>query len=93
MFVTLMVGAPGSPSAPSKRHAVDVFYIDGGCFRISISTRQGARRQYFLTLMVDAPGSSALAPHREPAIDVCYVDSGRSRISVGTYQGPTIDVS
>jgi hypothetical protein len=42
--VVLMVGAPGSTAlAPPRESVVDVFYVDGGCFRISISTRQGPR--------------------------------------------------
>jgi hypothetical protein len=45
--VVLMVGAPGSIApAPPREPVVDVFYVDGGCFRISISTRQGPRRRH-----------------------------------------------
>jgi hypothetical protein len=70
---------------PNLRHrlpgaAVDVFYIDGGCSRISGTPSQGARRQCFLVLMVEAPRSPAL-PHRGSIVDVFCVDGGHSRIS------------
>jgi hypothetical protein len=39
---------PGGP--PST-----FFNVDGGCSRISVSTRQGARRRCFIALMVGAP--------------------------------------
>jgi hypothetical protein len=36
-----MVGALGSTAlAPPREPVVNVFYVDGGCSRISISTRQ-----------------------------------------------------
>jgi hypothetical protein len=63
--------------------------VDYGRFRISSSgTSQGAHRRCFLALMVDAPGSTALAPHRGPAVDVCYFDGGRSQNSVSIPRGP-----
>jgi hypothetical protein len=41
-FLTLMVGAPGSPSAPPRGAAVDNFNVDDGRFRIySSDTFQG----------------------------------------------------
>jgi hypothetical protein len=43
--------------------------IDDGRSRISVNTRQGARRRRFLTLMVGALGS-LLGPARGPAIKV-----------------------
>jgi hypothetical protein len=46
MFFTLMVGALGSLSAPARRPAVDVFYVDGGWSRFYSS--QGVRRRCFL---------------------------------------------
>jgi hypothetical protein len=57
------------------------FNVDGGCSRISVSTSQGARRRCFLALMVDAPGSTALAPPRGPPLTFLSVDSERSWIS------------
>jgi hypothetical protein len=65
-----MVGAPGSPApAPLIGSAVDVFYVDGGRFWISVSTHQGAHRQCFLALVMDAPRSSAPAPLRGAVVD------------------------
>jgi hypothetical protein len=46
-----------------------IFNIDGGCYRISITTHQGARHHHFLMLMVGAPGSPS-APAKGPAIDI-----------------------
>jgi hypothetical protein len=61
------------------------FNVDGGRSRISSSgTSEGVRHQRFLTLMVGAPRSPALAPLREANIDVCYVDGGCSQISINT---------
>jgi hypothetical protein len=66
-----MVGTPGTPApAPLRGVTVDVFYINGGRFRISDSTFQGAHHRRFLALMVGAPGSPALAPPRGAIIDV-----------------------
>jgi hypothetical protein len=49
MFFTLMVGALGSLSAPARRPAVDVFYVDGGWSRFySSGAFQGVRRRRFL---------------------------------------------
>jgi hypothetical protein len=56
-FLMLMVDTPGSPSAPARGAVVDVFNVDGGRSRISISTRQGACHRRFLTLIVGAPES------------------------------------
>jgi hypothetical protein len=45
--------------------------VNGGRSQIySFDTTQGARRRHFLSLMVDASESTALAPPREPATDV-----------------------
>jgi hypothetical protein len=45
--------------------------VDGGRSRIySSDTSQGAHRQCFLALMVDAPGSTSPTPPRGPAVDV-----------------------
>jgi hypothetical protein len=64
-FLALMMDAHGSPApTPPKGPAVGVFYVDGGCSQISVSTHQEARRQCFLALMVGAPGSPAPAPPR-----------------------------
>jgi hypothetical protein len=68
-FFTLMMGAP-------DLRTVDVCYVDGRRSQISISTSQGGHHRRFLTLVVGAPGSPALAPPREPAIDIFYVDGG-----------------
>jgi hypothetical protein len=39
-FLAFIVGAPGSLALkPHSGSAVDAFYVDGGCSRISISTR------------------------------------------------------
>jgi hypothetical protein len=86
-----MVGAPGSTTpAPPRKPTVNIFYIDGGCFRISVSTRQGARHRRFLVLMVGAPRSTALAPPREPAIDVLQLGGSRSQTSSNASQGATM---
>jgi hypothetical protein len=55
-------------SDTSQGLAVDVCYIDGGRFRISVSTSQRGPPSMFFTLMVGAPGSP-LAP-RWPIVDV-----------------------
>jgi hypothetical protein len=40
-FLALMVGAPESPAlAPHRGPTVDIFDVDGGCSRISVSTHQ-----------------------------------------------------
>jgi hypothetical protein len=44
MFFMLMVGAPGSPPAP-RGSVIDVFDVDGGRSRISVSTLQGAHHR------------------------------------------------
>jgi hypothetical protein len=63
--------------------------IDGGCFRISSSgTSHDVRRRRFLTLMVDASGSTTPAPPRGPPSTFLSVDGGRSQIySSSTSQG------
>jgi hypothetical protein len=38
IFFTLMVGALGSPLATARGTVVDIFYVDGGRSRISVST-------------------------------------------------------
>jgi hypothetical protein len=88
-FLALMVSAPGSTApAPPRGLTVDVFYVDGRCPRISISTSQEVRRLHFLALMVGALGSTALTPPREPTINAFYVDGRCSWISISTRQGP-----
>jgi hypothetical protein len=62
MFVTLMVDALGSPLAPPRGSTVNICHVDRERSRISVSTSQEAHRRRFLTLMVDASGSLALAP-------------------------------
>jgi hypothetical protein len=48
MFFTLIVGASGSIApAPPREPTIDIFYIDGGCSRISESTRQGDAIDFF----------------------------------------------
>jgi hypothetical protein len=62
----------GTPTG-ARGGAVDVkevFNNDGGRSQISVSTRQGARRQRFLALMVAALGSPASTPPRRPTVDV-----------------------
>jgi hypothetical protein len=87
-FLVLIVGALGSTApAPPREPAVDIFYVDGGCSLISISTSQEVRRLRFLALMVGALGSTALTPPREPTINTFYVDGRCSWISVSTRQG------
>jgi hypothetical protein len=69
-FLALMVGAPGSPPpAPPRGPIVNVFYIEGGRSRISISTHHGARRRCFLALMMGALGSSG-STDQGPTIDI-----------------------
>jgi hypothetical protein len=47
-FIALMVDTPGSiASAPPREPTVDIFYVDGGCSYISVSTSQGARHRRF----------------------------------------------
>jgi hypothetical protein len=88
MFFTLMVGAPGSITpAPPRESTVDVFYVDGGCSWIFISTHQRARHRCFFTLMVGAPDSTAPAPPKEPTVDIFYVDGGYFWIFISTHQG------
>jgi hypothetical protein len=44
-FLALVVGTPRSPTlTPHREHAVDICYVDGRCFWISVSTSQGAHR-------------------------------------------------
>jgi hypothetical protein len=47
IFLMLMVGAPKSPSAHTRGPPLMFFDINGGRYRISISTRQGGRHRYF----------------------------------------------
>jgi hypothetical protein len=78
-FLALIVGALGSSAlAPPRGPAVDIFYIDGGCSRISVSTSQGGHRRRFLALMVDAPRTPAPTPPRGPTVSIFYIDGGRS---------------
>jgi hypothetical protein len=56
---------------------------DGGRFWMSsFGTSQGAHHRRFLALMVDVPGSSALAPLRGPSSTFLSVDGGRSQIYI-----------
>jgi hypothetical protein len=63
--------------APPRGPAVDVFYVDGGCSRISISTHQGARHQRFFALMVGTPRSPA-PPRRGSTADVLQLSGSHS---------------
>jgi hypothetical protein len=48
-FFTLMVGASGFITlTPPREPVVDIFYVDGGCSWISVSTRQGVHHRCFL---------------------------------------------
>jgi hypothetical protein len=87
MFFMLMVGVPGSPSAPARGPIVDIFYVDGGHSRISISIHQGAHHRRFLVLMVSTPRSTAPKSPKGSTVGIFYVDGGRSQISVSTRQG------
>jgi hypothetical protein len=75
-----------SSSGTSQGPIVNVFYVDGGRSRISVSTSQGARCRHFLALVLGAPESPALTPPRGSTVNVFYVDGGHSRISVSTHQ-------
>jgi hypothetical protein len=63
---------PAGPGcSPSTFFMLIFLSVDGGRSRISSSgTSQGARRRYFLALMVDTPGSPAPAPPRAPAVNI-----------------------
>jgi hypothetical protein len=65
-----MVGTLRSLVPPLRGLATDIFYVDGGRFRISVSTNQEGHRRRFLALIMGAPGSPALAPPKWPAVDV-----------------------
>jgi hypothetical protein len=58
---------PDPPRGPGA--AVDVYRVNGGRSRISVSTHLGGLLQMFVALMVGASGSAS-APLRGPAIDV-----------------------
>jgi hypothetical protein len=76
-----MVGALGSLALASPRGpTVDIFYFDGGRFRISISTSQEGPSSMFFILMVGAP-RSPLAPLGGPPSMFLSIDSGCCRIS------------
>jgi hypothetical protein len=72
----IRTGPPPQPPAgpgcsPSTFFMLIFLSFDGGRSRISSSgTSQGARRRYFLALMVDTPGSPAPAPPRAPAVNI-----------------------
>jgi hypothetical protein len=69
-FLALMVGAPRSPALASPRGAtVDIFYVNSGRSRISVSTRQGVHHRCFLALIMGALGSLAPTPRRGATID------------------------
>jgi hypothetical protein len=85
-FLMLMVDTPGSLSAPTRGAVVDVFNVDGGRSRISISTRQGACHRRFFN--IDSGRSRiSVNTYRGLVVDVFNVDGGRSRISISTSQG------
>jgi hypothetical protein len=44
IFLALMVGAPGPPKVPPRGPTIDIFCVDGECFRTSSTASQGARR-------------------------------------------------
>jgi hypothetical protein len=65
------VGALGSLSAPPRGPSSMFSNIDGERFRIfSSDTYQEAFHWYFLALVMDATGSSALSPPRGSVVDV-----------------------
>jgi hypothetical protein len=80
-----MVGAPRSPSLPPSGPAIDVFMLNGGHSRISITASQGAVIDIFM-LMVGAPGSPTLPP-RGLAEDIFTLNGGHSQISVIASKG------
>jgi hypothetical protein len=83
-----MVDAIGSIApAPPRMPIVDVFYVDGGCSQISVSTRQGGRHRCFLVLMVGASGSTAPTPPREPIVDVLQLGGSCSQTFGNASQG------
>jgi hypothetical protein len=99
MFVTLMVGAPGSLSTPPWGPTIGIFYVDGGCSWISISTGRGGvssmflnidggRCQRFLALIEGAPRSTAPEPPRELVVDVLRLGGSRSQTSGNASMGP-----
>jgi hypothetical protein len=63
--------------------------IDGGRFRISNTTSQGAHYRRFLALMVGALGSPTLPP-RGPVADVLHLSGSRSQISGNASQWATM---
>jgi hypothetical protein len=87
MFFTLMVVAPGSPSAPPREPTVDVSYVNGVCFRFySFGTSQVARRRCFLHSWWVLPDIYQ-HPSEGPPLMFFYVDGGCSRFySSGTSQ-------
>jgi hypothetical protein len=82
-----MVDVPGSLyPTPLRGATVDVFYIDGGHYRISISTRH----RHFLALVVGAPDLWLRHPPGDPPLTFLSVDAERSQIysSVTSQGGP-----
>jgi hypothetical protein len=74
-FAVLMVGAPGSPTpTPPGGPPLTFLSVVGGRSRISVSILPGARRQYFLALVVGTPRSPT------PSIFLS-VGGGHSQIS------------
>jgi hypothetical protein len=53
----------------------------------SYGTSQGAHSRHFLSLMVGAPGSTAMTPPREPVVDVLQLGGNRSQTSDNASQG------
>jgi hypothetical protein len=91
-FLTLMVGAPGSPApAPLGGPSSTFLSVNGGCFWItSSSTSQGAAINVsYHSFMVDALGPPAPAPLGGMSSTFLSIDDGRSQTS----RGSTVDVS
>jgi hypothetical protein len=84
------MGAPGSPSAPPRGLAVDIFSVDGGRSRMSGTTSLGAHRRRFLALMVGASGSLS-PPPTGATVDILQVSGSHSqtfwqRLPGGNYE-------
>jgi hypothetical protein len=90
-FLVLMVGAHGSPAPPPRGAAVDVFCVDGGRSRISITASQGAHHRRFLVLMV-GPFGSLTSPPRGPSLVFLALMVGAPGSLAPPPRGPTIDV-
>jgi hypothetical protein len=69
MFLTFIIGTPGSLSARARGLPLMFFNIDGGCSQISVSTSQGVHHRCFLALMVGAL-RFFVSTSQGPAIDI-----------------------